>query len=266
VLAFGIGAAGRLFPVFFRHIGSLLGAGGQPTFRGCQVEVPSTHDRVTTMVLGAHCQCRARLQEWRQEWEDMCEGRAAGAAAAVPPRGLGDPRPPPHRGGHTSAVWARHNRDVVPSQGELVDVAPRVTYQAKAVRPPPHRSTEGMFRGEHAAVRCQMDHRQFLVDSACVQAAGEARGFLRSLHGEAAAIFSTVGVNESMAELLSCTAVCWRWGKLVFESPHVEEVPAMLALLPGLGGRGGGHRHTFQRILTHPESQSSAMQPAEQML
>lgn len=221
-----------MFPAFFKHIGSLLGASGQSKFRGCHLEVPSSHDRVTTMVLGAHCQCGPRLQEWRQEWEALREGM-----------------PPPHRGGYTQAVWARHNRGVAPWQGELVDVAPRVTYHPKAVRPPPHRSTAGMFRGEHAAVRCQIDHRQLLVDSACVEAAGEARGFLHSLHAETAAIFSSVGVNESMADLLSCTAVCWRWDKLVFDSPGVVEVPTCHRSASGAERGGEGMcRHTFQRI------------------
>ena len=236
MLAFGIGAAGRLFPAFFKHIGSLLGASGQSKFRGCHLEVPSSHDRVTTMVLGAHCQCGPRLQEWRQEWEALREGM-----------------PPPHRGGYTQAVWARHNRGVAPWQGELVDVAPRVTYHPKAVRPPPHRSTAGMFRGEHAAVRCQIDHRQLLVDSACVEAAGEARGFLHSLHAEAAAIFSSVGVNESMADLLSCTAVCWRWDKLVFDSPGVVEVPTCHRSASGAerGGRACADTLSNGFSLTH---------------
>ena len=202
------GTVATHFPTFFKHIEGMLDK--NPKFQSCELVLPSTFNASTHVFLGAHCQCASRETELLQQWEAFRLGRPCNR-----PKG---PVWVAYQKGERAGLSAPESDDVP------VSTPPRCITLPKMRSAPPQNHTQGMFR--HRLPRCNISHREYLMDQAIDTALQSISAFLVTMKVELRNIFTSVGVNDSMSTLLGNVRACWDWQRLVFERPTAAHIGA----------------------------------------
>ena len=215
------GSMASHFPTLFKHIGGMLDK--HPRFQDCELILPATFNGATHVFWGAHCQCAHRETELLEEWDaarsgrpfnrpkgpvwvayQKCEGAGLSASAGA---------------GSSASAGAG-----LSASDSALSTPPRCMTLPKVRRKPPQRLSTGMFR--HGFPRCNISHREFLLDQAIDTALECISAFLFTMKEEVHKIYTSVGVNDSMSTLLGHVRTCWDWERLVFQRPTAADIRA----------------------------------------
>ena len=199
------GSIATHFPTFFTHVEALLDK--SPKFRDCEIVLPSAFNGNTHIFLGAHCQCAYRESELLQQWDAARLGHV-----------FNRPKGP---------VWVayqKHGEAGLSASDDLLSTPPRCITLPKKRNAPPQNRCQGMFR--HRLPRCNISHREFLMDQAIDTALQAISAFLVTMKDDMHKIYTSVGVNDSMSTLLGHVRECWDWEQLVFERPTAAQIRA----------------------------------------
>ena len=184
----------------------------------CELQELHLHQADKDMLLAPHCQCIGKLWLWERS-----PGRGSNPpqTATVRMRGIRRVVPPwVAAAGHR--LEASHAPDALETQ------VPRCTWRQLNVAPPVgYRAVVKDGNGEIMAMLrrhdCQVSPHALAVMRAADKALVEAQAFLRTLRFEMQEVLGSVGMNETMQQLLRDTATCWDWSRLVFFPPTEEQ-------------------------------------------
>ena len=117
-----------------------------------------------------------------------------------------------------------HSPISTPARTEYVPIP---TSQA---RPPGFRAQQKFRHRGHGHPHCLVSHKHHLIYEEVIRAMSEVNDYMSTLEEECRAILGSVGVSNTMNDLLDDASVCWDWERLATEVPKQRETNALLRL------------------------------------